>query len=306
MPNDHPLLHITFVFVDGIGLGPEGEFNPFSTLALPALEALGGGQQWTVEARFFATPRHVFRPLDAALGVDGLPQSGTGQTTLFTGVNAAEIAGRHYGPYPHSATHALLETDSLFARLPRAARAFANAYPDRFFSYSEQTNRWSTTTRMCRGAGVRLRTEADLHAGQAIAADLTGQGWRDGLGLDVPPVLPAQAGARLHALAQAHSVTLFEYYLTDKAGHGRGTRTAASVLHDLDAFLGGYLKAFDSARDLLILTSDHGNLENLAVKSHTLNPVPLVAYGHRADAFARATSLLDVTPTIVRLVDEMA
>ena len=294
---------VAFVFLDGVGLGDPGKDNPLSTLTLPALAYLANGQAWTAQARTVNAPHHVFRPLDATLGVPGLPQSGTGQTALFAGFNAAQVAGRHFGPFPHSATRARLEAESLFARLHGRGCAFLNAYPDRFFSYNEQTDRWSTTTRMCRAAGVALRTQRDLQAGHALAADLTGQGWRDGLGLDTPVITPAQAGMRLHALARQHRVTLFEYFLTDKAGHGRGGLSPAAVLADVDAFLDAYLALFDPGRDTLVVTSDHGNIEALGTKSHTRNPVPLAVLGRGAEAFGRALSLTDVTPALVRLAE---
>lgn len=294
--------HVCFVFVDGVGLGPSGPDNPLDS-EWPHLARIAGGQRWTSNLNVIDRSGHVVRPIDANLGVDGLPQSGTGQTALFGGFNASLLAGRHYGPYPHSATRERLENESLFARLaPTHRLAFANAYPDRFFAYSESTGRWSTTTRMCRAAGVRLRTQADLMTGAALTADLTGAAWRDRLGLDVPLLTTYEAGVRLHRLARAHDVTLLEYYLTDKAGHSRDRVRADVVLADLDSLVAGYLDAFDPSRDLLIVTSDHGNLEDLSVKPHTRNAVPLIAMGSGASAFTAATQLPDVTPLLADLL----
>lgn len=304
-------MHAAFVFLDGVGLGPPGPANVFSTLHLRTFERLAGGQPWTFDARAVALSEHVFRPLDACLGVEGLPQSGTGQTALFTGENAAALFGRHYGPTPPIAAHGLLGTHSLWRRLldagvPAPRLAFLNAYPDRFFHFTERTGRWSTTTRMARAAGVPLRAEDALRAGQALAADLTGEGWRELLGLDVPLLTPRDAGRRLHALARERTATLFEFFLTDKAGHARDPDRAAAVLRALDTFFAGYLEAFEPARDLLVVSSDHGNLEDLGVKTHTRNAVPLVAVGRGAEAFAHAGSLLDVTPTLVSAVVQSA
>ncbi len=294
--------HVCFVFVDGVGLGPSGLTNPLDA-DWPHLARIAGDQRWTERLNTIDLPDHVVRPIDATLGVDGLPQSGTGQTALFGGFNAPALAGRHYGPYPHSATRDRLERQSLFARLALSHRlAFVNAYPDRFFAYSERTGRWSTTTRMCRAAGVRLRTQADLHAGDALTADLTGVAWRERLALDVPLLTPYEAGQRLHGIARANDVTLLEYYLTDKAGHSRDRARADAVLSDLDGLFGGYLHAFDSSRDLLIVTSDHGNLEDLSVKPHTRNPVPLISMGNGASALRAAHNLTDVTPLLSDLL----
>ena len=292
-----------FVFVDGIGLAPPGADNPFST-PRPALERLGGGHVWTSEAPALRQPDHVFLPIDATLAHDGLPQSGTGQAALLTGENAARVHGRHFGPYPPTTVRPLVAERSLFARLvargvPPAALAFANAYPDRFFRFVEARGRWTTTTLAAHSAGVRLRTAEDLADGLAIPADLTGDGWNRLIDPAMSPFSEAEAARRVLAITSAHRLTLVEYYRTDKAGHSQDGARASATLASLDRFLGALLEGFDAARDLLVLTSDHGNLEDLSVKSHTRNPVPLVAWGRGAGGFADAASLLDVTPRLV-------
>ena len=297
--------HILFVFLDGVGLGPATGSNPFATLSLPAFERLAGGQRWTADAVPVQQPRHVFVPIDATLGLEGLPQSGTGQASLFTGDNAAAVHGRHFGPYPPTTVRPLVAEKSVFAQLAAAGvpgddLAFANAYPDRFFRFVERRGRWTVTTLAAHAAGVRLRRLADLRAGRALAADLTAEGWH-AFAPDLAVRTPPEAARQLAALADGHGVTLFEVFHTDKAGHSRDAARAAAVLARLDAFLGALVDALpDDA--LLVLTSDHGNLEDLSTKSHTRNPVPLLAWGPGADAFAEAGSLLDVTPRIVGLM----
>ena len=296
------------VFLDGVGLGPaEPGRNPFAALDLPAFARLAGGQRWTAALDPIARPDLVVRPLDATLGVEGLPQSGTGQAALFGGFNAPALAGRHFGPYPPSSVRPTLAERSVFARLVRAGHApgrlaFANAYPDRFFRYVEARGRWTGTTFIAHEAGVRLRRHADLAAGEALAADLTAQGWPERLGPAVPTTTEAEAGRRLARLARAHAFTLFEFFLTDKAGHAQDPARAAAVLGALDRFLAALLDALDPARDLVVVSSDHGNLEDLSVKTHTRHPVPLVAWGAGAGAFARAETLADVAPALVGAV----
>lgn len=298
--------HVLFVFLDGVGLGVEDPaLNPLAAHPLPAFEHLAGAQPWTASARPHLQPEHVFRPVEATLGVEGLPQSGTGQATLFTGVNCARIAGRHFGPYPYSTTRPVLADQNIFTQIERLGlpleepAAFANAYPPRFFTYARQRDRWTVTTRCCLDAGLRIRTHDDLRHARALAADLTGQTWRDRLGLDVPLLTEAEAGARLARLSQAHAFTLFEYYLTDKAGHSRSMERAAAVLLALDRFFTGLLAHLNPARSLLLVTSDHGNLEDLSTKSHTRHAVPLVARGRGAAHFHRAHDLTAITPGIL-------
>ena len=296
---------ILFVFLDGVGLGPPGGENPLSTLDLPAFRQLAGGSAWIDQAPALRDPTHVFLPLDARLDVPGLPQSGTGQATLFSGVNCASLAGRHYGPFPPSATKPVLRAQSLFARLraaghPPDSLAFANAYPERFFAHAEKRDRWSVTTFCCRAAGVRLRTATDLAEGNALSADLTGARWHTHIDPGFQPIHEATAARNLLGLANSHRFTLFEYFLTDKAGHSRDPRMAASVLTSLDRFFSALLEAMPDDL-LLVVSSDHGNIERLDVKTHTLHPVPLVAVGPSASVMAAADELTHVTPALLHL-----
>ncbi len=293
-----------FVFLDGVGLGPASPHNPLHTLDLPALRALAGGQAWTAEAEPIRQKRHVFVPLDATLGMEGLPQSGTGQVALFSGVDGPALHGRHFGPYPPSTTHAPLAEHSVFARLRARgispeAMTLANGYPERYFRLMEARNRWNASSRAAREAGVRLRTAADLAIGDALPADFTGRAWQRHIDADHVPVSPEEAGRRLVRLAQRHRFTLYDYPHTDTAGHGRDSLTPEVILPLVDAFLGEIRRALDPERDLLVVSSDHGNIERPTTKSHTTNPVPLIALGPGADRFAEATSLLDVAPALV-------
>lgn len=302
------MLRVLFVFIDGVGLGAPAPYNPFAAGAFPAFEALADGQPWTSQAQPIDQRRHVFRPIDANLDVEGLPQSGTGQATLFTGANCAQAAGRHFGPFPHSKTKPIIADKNIFTRIKGLVpeepepTAFANAYPPRFFSYAKRRDRWTVTTRCCMDAGVPVRSLEELRCGKALAADLTSRGWQE-LGLDITPISEEEAAARLQALTQRHRFTLFEYFLTDKAGHSRDADRAATVLRALDRFLGRLRREIDD-ETLLVVTSDHGNLEDLSTKSHTRNPVPLVAYGHGAHHFRGVQSIIDVTPAVLRALSE--
>ena len=268
---------------------------------------LGGGSPWTEDAPVIDEAAHVFRPIDANLGVEGLPQSGTGQATLFTGVNCAETAGRHYGPFPHSTSKPILKKHSVFVRLKNAGYgvdrlAFANAYPQRFFVHAWERKRWTVTTYMARKAGIDLHGSDELRAGNAVSAGIINDRWRDHLDPTMPPVTEAAAARRFHEIGRAHAFSLFEYYLTDKIGHEQDFDKSEAILITLDRFFAGLLDHLDPSHDLLLVSSDHGNLEDLSIKTHTRNPVPLVAYGAGANAFRNANSLLDVTPTLVNLM----
>lgn len=294
-----------FVFVDGVGLGPEDwQHNPFSSAPLTGLYRISGAPRWvSTDFKAHGGAERCLRKLDARLGVEGLPQSGTGQATLFTGINCAQLAGRHYGPYPHSASRSAIRESNVFAQVRTLGGtvAFANAYPPVFFELAQRTDRWTVTTRCCLDAGVRIRRTSEISEGAAVSADITGAGLtrRDP---DVE-VQSEDASARsLAAIASAHTFTVFEYFLTDKAGHSQDMAYAKTVLGSLDRFLLSLASILDFEQTTLIVTSDHGNLEDLSTRSHTMNPVPFAARGWAAQAFERAEDLTDVTPAIVNAI----
>ena len=297
--------HILFVFLDGVGLGrPDPASNPMQRFSLPAFNRMAGEQPWTQSLQPVDAPDHVVRAIDATLGVEGLPQSGTGQASLFTGANCAQLAGRHYGPYPHSATRATIARHNIFRQILRTRRhhpepaAFANAYPERFFQFAREKNRWTVTTLACVEADISIRTYADLLHGRALPADLTGAGWQRLTEHPIDPISESEAARRLLDISQQHPFTLFEYFLTDKAGHSRSFETGARILTSLDAFFGTLLDEIPPDTTLLV-TSDHGNLEDLTTKSHTRNAVPLIARGRLARHFLQVRSLVDITPAVV-------
>jgi len=292
---------IILVFVDGLGLGSsDPDKNPLVAGSYPTLESLCGDNPMTEASPPVSDERALFRAIDANLGVSGLPQSGTGQATLFTGINCAELAGRHFGPFPHSTSRPVIKERNLFMeveKLTGVKPVFANAYPQRFFRYIERTRRWTVTTLCCTEAGVPLRTGEDLRRGEALSADIAGATWPEP-DSDHEVITPIEAGRRLVGLAADRPMTVFEYFATDKAGHAQDFDRAASALSALDGLVGGVLASL-APDQTLIVTSDHGNLEDLSVKTHTRNPVPLLARGPAAGYFASVDALTMVQPAVL-------
>ena len=305
--NGAPLpLHILFIFLDGVGLGHKSkDKNPFTKFKLPHFSLLAGNQDLAEGFFNIDTQNHVFKGIDATLGLTGLPQSGTGQATLFTGHNCAQIAGKHFGPYPHSKTKPVIAQSNIFSQVNQLQlahpepSAFANAYPPQFFKIAQSRNRWTVTTLSCIEAGIKIRTVHDLKLNEALTAEITRYAWRTRLSLSVNAVDERTAAHHLAAISKKHPFTLYEYYLTDKAGHSQSFAKAEHVLQSLDALFEGLIQTIDFSRTLLLITSDHGNLEDLSVKTHTFNSVPLIAYGKGAHFFRQAHSLTDVTPAII-------
>ena len=297
--------HVLFVFIDGLGLGSDdAAINPLSRYDLPGFESLCGRQKMTESAGRVVEANLLFSPIDANLGVEGLPQSGTGQASIFTGINCAALAGRHYGPYPHSTSSDTITNRNIFTRLIKAGIAitdeltFANTYPSRFFKYVKRTNRWTVTTRCCVAAGIRIRSTSELSTGDGIAADVTGAGLQV-IDRDVKPITEEEAADNLLRLGEKHRFTLFEFFHTDKAGHSMSFERSQYHLLTLDRFLSHLREQLNMADGLLLLTSDHGNIEDLSTKSHTRNRVPFIAYGASADHFKGVDAIDQIVEPLV-------
>lgn len=298
---------ILFIFVDGVGLSDaDPAINPLARAATPVLRSLLGGPLALPAPR--RTDSTVLVPLDACLGVPGLPQSATGQVALLTGRNAPEHIGRHLTAYPTPSLAALLEAHGLFGALRRRgiSVALANAYTPAYFdAVAARRLRHAAVTLHAMQAGVRLRTVDDLAAGQAVYQDLTNARAKD-FGAEVPVVMPEESGRNLAAISAAHRFTMFEFFQSDLAGHGR-LPDAVEVVERLDRFLGGVLSHVDLATTLVILTSDHGNLEDERTSAHTTNPVPAVLTGGERDVVARRLrAITDVAPACLDLLVDAA
>lgn len=296
---------VIFLFIDGVGLGDENKQNPFYAANYKAFIRMAGDQPFTKEAKPLQKDGQLFKAVDANLGVKGLPQSGTGQTALFTGVNASKEIGKHFGPFPHSGIKHLLREQSIFLKAQRQGKRchFINAYPDVFFEKARKRNRWSCTTLMTKSAGLPLNTSQTVKEGRAITAGITQQAWREMLEINVPEIKPEDAAERLLKKAEDYDLVLYEYYLTDKAGHSQKEEDARKVLERYDKFL-MHLIEERKKEDTLILCSDHGNIEALAIKTHTRNKVPLYVDGPGAETFAKTESILDVTPGVLKVLME--
>jgi hypothetical protein len=301
----HP--RVLFLFWDGVGYGKkDSQINPFFKAKLPHLELLLDGRLPHLGRRRFASDVATVVPLNATLRVGGLPQSGTGQASLFTGVNAARLIGRHFGPHPTTTLHPLIESKNIFRQLGEQGRTrcFANAFPRQFFEYAASgKRRLSVSTLSCRYANLELFDAEALGRNDAVSADITRERWRE-LGYPhLPVITPREAGRHLWQIAQRHAFTLFEYWLTDYAGHARDMAAAVETIERFDGLLGGLMEVFDPKLCTLIITSDHGNIEDLSTKSHTRVPVPCIIAGRkRHEISATISNLTHITPSILSLL----
>jgi hypothetical protein len=281
------------VFVDGFGLGEDDPAkNPVARAHLKRLRIL--------RDRPAPDPEGVLVSADACMGVPGLPQSATGLTSILAGVNAPAAVGRHINGYCTKSLRELLDGRSLFGRVLAAGgkATFANAYTA---SYLERLPRFlSVSTVATLRAGLRLRTLEDLTRGEALFHDYTNRLLPE-RGYEVPTIPPREAGELLARLAHQHSFTMYEHFLTDLAGHGQDMARGVELLENLEDFVDGVLSTIDRSVNLVVLASDHGNLEDLSTRRHTRNPVPAIFWGaDAASAAAGVRSIADIAPAILR------
>ena len=289
---------VLFIFLDGVGLAQAGEDNPLSSVPMPRLRDWLGGPL-VLDGRREETDDLVFHGVDACLGVAGVPQSATGQTALFTGVNAPAFVGEHIAAYPTCPLRELIAEHSLLRRAAEGGKKvlFANAHSERFWQMVHDGDRsLSASTLTALAAGAPIPTLDDLLHGRAVLWDLTHEIANAHMGYALPQISPELAGTRLAGLARGYDLVLFETFLPDLAGHRR--LDPAWVIPRLDGFLGAVLE--NRPRDCtVVVCSDHGNLEDARSKLHTNNPVPLLAAGPKASCFRKVRDITGVAGAVL-------
>ena len=288
---------VLLFFIDGLGIGTRGPFNPLDNL--PDAAPLAVFQNETPEPFLDG----IIVPTDPRLGVEGRPQSASGQTTILTGVNAPAAIGYHKQGFPNKPLLEIISEYSIFRQLSDAGVepiTFANAYTSGFFT---ERPRWiSATTAAVEAAGLRFRTVDDVRNDNAVFMDFTNRILIE-RGEDVAIRSEHEAATVLSRIVAQHRFTLYEYFITDKVGHAQDMDLAKSVLTSLALLLRELLTKLDLERTTVILTSDHGNIEDLSSRNHTLHAVPTIVWGAQRERTAtRIKDLADITPAIVALL----
>ena len=108
-------MKLLFLFIDGVGLREQALDNPVNNEVCPQLCRLIANNSVAI---------------DACLGVEGLPQSATGQAAIFTGRNCSALMGRHCEGFPGPIIRNEIEKNNLFLELDSIGKkvCFADAY----------------------------------------------------------------------------------------------------------------------------------------------------------------------------------
>lgn len=296
-----------FLFVDGVGAGSrDPDANPLARgeFLLSRFED-GGGSPLPAGGRAALA--------DACLGVPGRPQSATGQSTILSGENAPAALGQHLLGFPNARLRTWLEPRSIFRTLAGDGRraAFANAYPvahlhalglpapgepELPMDVVRRRARASATTVAFAAGGGRFRTWDEARAGHALTHDITGAR-ANGYGARIPPREPEEAAAILLDLSRDSDLVLFEVFETDEAGHARSMERALEVIERVDRFARALVAGLRDG-DSLVVASDHGNVEDLRTRNHTLNRVPVLGFGPAAGLVEGVGDLTGIAPLL--------
>lgn len=289
---------VIFIFLDGIGLGKNVDYNPFTRAKMPIFHDLIGEK--LLDTTYIARENLLVKGIDACLGVEGIPQSATGQTSLFTGFNAQAILGHHLMAYPNDKLISLINKRSIFkyATEKHVTSIFSNSYTDKFFdSIHQNPSTLSVTTRCVLAAKARFNTLNDLIENRAVHWDITNSTLQDLAYKRVPLISPFKAGQNLRNLTRDYNLVLHECFLPDLIGHKKDLYRSLEFLEMFDEFLRGVLNDISSNVQVLI-SSDHGNMEDLSFGGHNRNQVPLICIGSLARQFTEIKSINEIFSTL--------
>jgi len=291
-------------FIDGLGLGKDIEENPvrdlFSDLmdGQPLImELSGSGEELP---RFFEGG--VLIPTDPVMGVSGIPQSATGQTSLFTGVNAQAELGFHLTAFPNEKLVRIIEERSLLKVLNDAGIGVtsANMYTKEFLAQrgARRRNMFPVSTLSIKAAGIPFRYPEEYHHRKAVFADITNEMIRQ-RGYDVPLITPEEGGQRVVNILDEVPAVFFEYFMTDILGHRKDREKLLSRVEDLNGFVKCILeKTIDWDDFTILITSDHGNCEDLSSAEHSMNKIPTIIFSNQPEVIRygadRIRNLTDV------------
>jgi hypothetical protein len=286
-------------FIDGIGLG-NGK-NSISDLFknITGIALIAGDQPQFVSSG-------VICSVDATLGVGGIPQSATGQASIFTGINASEYLGYHLTALPNQKLVELIEKQSMMRSLVELGISVtsANMYSDEFFHKraARRRNAFPVSTLTIKASGVPFRYFADYEQGRAVFADITNKLIRE-RGYDIAEITPEVAAGNLLNIWEETQFVFFEYFMTDVYGHKCDKTAMGECVDILNRFTETVWSGISYDKTSILIVSDHGNAEDLSTADHTYNNVPAILLTkNRKDAKSFANSihsLVDIYPWVL-------
>ncbi|WAM31871.1 alkaline phosphatase family protein [Caldicellulosiruptor naganoensis] len=281
-------MKLLFIFLDGVGKGENKAHNPFFYYHPKSYDIF--------------LEKGIMRFLDATLKVPGLPQSATGQVTIYSGINAAKEVGFHINGQITPSLKRIIDKKNIFKTLKQNGLKvdFANVYRDEYLQklLNDRNFKMSVTSYMALNSDVALKTVEDLLKGEGVYCDITNEILIES-GYNVPLFSPQKAAENLLNISEKSHFVLFEHFKTDLVGHSCDMEKAIKLVKVLDEFFICIIENLPPDT-CIIITSDHGNLEDLSVKTHTYNLVPFLAYGKGQEVFKDISSIEQVYEYILK------
>jgi hypothetical protein len=136
-----------------------------------------------------------------------------------------------------------------------------------------------------REAGVPLRTWTDVRARRALTSTMTHELEAD-FNVDffeqaaLPIHTPQEAADILVSQARQHDFLFYKYQIPDLVSHTGQIELARQVFAVIESFVERVLQAIDPERTVVVITSDHGHLEQLTSShAHPKTKVPTWYFG---------------------------
>ena len=275
-------------FIDGIGLG-NAENSLTDLFKNITGKPLGAGDQ----PQFVSLG--VICSANATLETAGVPQSATGQATIFTGINTSEYLGYHLTALPNRKLVELIEKQSMMKSLVERGMSVtsANTYSDEFFltRAARKRNAFPVSTLTIKVSGVPFRYFADYEQGRAVFADITNKLIRE-KGYDIAEITPEVAAGNLLNIWEETQFVFFEYFMTDVYRHKRDKTAMDKCVDILNRFTENVWSGISDDKTSILIISDHGNAEDLSIADHTFNNVPAILLTkNKIDAVSFAASI---------------
>jgi 2,3-bisphosphoglycerate-independent phosphoglycerate mutase len=303
-------VRVALLFIDGVGIGSKSSADNPLTRGEFLVSRFDDGTGTPLPSG------GTWAAADTTFRIEGRPQSASNQTAIYTGLPAPRLIGEHTLGYPDSRLIALIDAHSIVKRIEASGKhaTFANAYPASVLEHMgvprraskgpdielspemKRRLRASASTLAMAAGKVAMRTFDDARAGDGLTHDIDGSTAR-ARGMDIPSRSAEEAAEIFWRLSL--DFTLFEHYLADEAGHARDMAAAVTALTTFDQFARAVI-AQRPADAQIFICSDHGNVEDLSTRSHTLRPVPVLAFGPQD--CSRIHDVADVGLEVLRLV----
>ncbi|MFO7891082.1 MAG: metalloenzyme [bacterium] len=292
---------VVFIFIDGLGLGSENpEINPCLDSNIHIFSSYNRNKD-----KISVLKNGFCLPTDATLGTRGLPQSATGTATLLTGINCAKELKKHIPGFPTNNLIEIIQKESILKKVNQKnlSSNFINAYRPLFFKLKEKTKwRLSTTTVANLAAGNSFYSLKDIEKHTSIYHDYTNRHLIK-RGFNVPVFSSDEAAKILAAASDKYNLVVYEYFLTDRAGHNQNMKEAVQILVQIEKFIITLIDFLNFRDKLLIVSSDHGNIEDLSVKTHTRNYVGTYVWGDKSERYiSDINDLTDISKIIMKFL----